>query len=312
MPDVPMNQMGRLQRIAETLKRLADEEVPERIVDVDESPLGDIERQLNRAIEALESRLQERLLFSIGPVVVFRWQNAEGWPVEYVSPNVSALTGYTDQAFLSREQVYSDLIVPADLPQVFEEVQRFSSAGVDWFVHEPYRLIRPNGGTLWVADYTVIRRDKTGNITHYFGYIFDITERMEQSVQLAQNELAMRKLKSPVLRVWDGVLAMPVLGAVDESRAAEMTETLLDSISGGSVKVSVLDLTGLEEVDAATMEHLVRMVRAVELLGCKCLISGISPAVARVVVSLGLDTTTLSTFATLQSALAHALKQARR
>ena len=67
----------------------------------------------------------------------------------------------------------------------------------------------------------------------------------------------MRKLKSPVLRVWDGVLAMPVLGAVDESRAAEMTETLLDSISGGSVKVSVLDLTGLEEVDAATMEHLV-------------------------------------------------------
>lgn len=126
--------------------------------------------------------------------------------------------------------------------------------------------------------------------------------------RLQKTEAAVQQLKTPVLRVWDGVLAMPVLGSVDEERAAHMTETLLQEVSSEAVSVAVLDLTGLDEVDGATMEYLVRMVSAVQLLGCKCVVSGISPAVARVIVGLGIDIRTLSTFATLQSALAHALK----
>jgi rsbT co-antagonist protein RsbR len=303
-----LTDVERIQRAAMVLKRLVDEELLERLVVVDDGPLGQLELTVNRTIDALDARLQERLLFSIGPVVLFRWRNSEGWPVEYVSTNVAELTGYTAEVFLERQQVYSDLIVKDDLPRVFEEVQRFSAAGVHWFMHEPYRLVRADGQTIWVSDYSVVRRDSAGAITHYFGYLFDITERIEEIGRLEKNEQIIRELKTPVLRVWDGVLAMPVLGAVDEERAAQMTDTLLQEVSSEAMSVAVLDLTGLDEVDGATMEYLVRMVRAVQLLGCKCVVSGISPAVARVIVGLGMDTTTLSTFATLQSALAYALK----
>lgn len=308
MSSVGLSDEERIVRIISVLKRLGNEELPDRLELGSDGLLGDLEREVNRTIDMTDARIQERLLFSVGPVVLFRWRNTEGWPVEYVSANVADLTGHSADAFMSRKQIYSDLIPKEDLPRVFEEVQRFSAAGSDWFVHDPYRLLRPDGQTVWVSDYSVIRRDSQGNITHYLGYLFDITDRIEELERLAKSETIIKQIKTPVLQVWDGILAMPVLGSVDEERAAQMTESLLNEVSGHSVNVAVLDLTGLEEVDGATMEHLVRMVRAVQLLGVKCVVSGISPAVARVIVELGIDTAMLSTFATLQSALGYALK----
>ncbi|MRG92379.1 STAS domain-containing protein [Polyangium spumosum] len=306
-----MDHAERLRRIANSLARIAEEAVPDLIQDIDEGPLGDIEQNLNRTIESLRTRKQERLLFSVGPVVVFRWRATEGWPVEYVSQNVIDLTGFPMEDYLAGALKYSDLVYPEDLKRVGEEVATFSASGAEWFAHEPYRLKRRDGRTLWIADYTVIRRDpESGQITHYFGYIFDITDRIEQSLALERNERALRQLKSPLLHVWDGVLAMPVLGAVDEARASAMTDALLAEISRGNVRVSILDLTGLEDVDAATLEHLMAMVRAATLLGCQCLVSGISPRVATIIVSLGIDVAKLSTFGTLSAALGHALGSA--
>jgi len=308
-----MEQAERLRRIADSLARLADEQMSDPIEDIDDGPLGDIERNLNRAIGNLSTRQKERLLFSVGPVVVFRWRAEPGWPVEYVSPNVTELSGYPTEDYLSGALKYSDHIDPEDLPRVGEEVATHSASGVEWFAHEPYRLKRRDGRTLWIADYTVIQRDPTtGQITHYLGYIFDTTERVEQSLALERNERTLRQLKSPLLHVWDGVLAMPVLGAVDEARAAAMMDALLAEISRSGVRVSVLDLTGLEDVDTRTLDHLIRMVRAVELLGSHCLISGITPRVASIIVALGIDVARLSTFATLSAALGHALGSAGR
>ncbi|HVK64218.1 MAG TPA: PAS domain-containing protein [Polyangium sp.] len=265
-----MNHAERLRRISTSLARLANEELPDFIEDIDDGPLGDIEQNLNHAIGSLSTRLEERLLFSIGPVVVFRWRATEGWPVEYVSPNVAALTGYPTEDYLLDKLKYSDLVYPEDLARVGEEVSTYSANGAEWFAHEPYRLKRRDGRTIWIADDTVIRRDPaSGQITHYFGYIFDTTDHVEQSLALERNEQTLRQLKSPLLHVWDGVLAMPVLGAVDEARAATM-------------------------------------------LGSHCLVSGISPRVASIIVSLGLDVAKLSTFATLSAALGHALGQAGR
>ncbi|MDC3961094.1 STAS domain-containing protein [Polyangium jinanense] len=308
-----MDQAERLRRISTTLARLANEELPDFIEDIDDGPLGDLERNLNRAIGSLSTRLEERLLFSVGPVVVFRWRATEGWPVEYVSPNVFELTGYPTEDYLLNKLKYSDLVYPEDLGRVGEEVSTNSASGAEWFAHEPYRIKRRDGQTIWIADYTVIRRDRaSGQITHYFGYIFDTTDRIEQSLALERNERTLKQFKSPLLHVWDGVLAMPVLGAVDEARASAMTDALLAEITHSRVRVTVLDLTGLEDVDAATLEHLMRMVRAVTLLGSHCLVSGISPRVASIIVSLGIDVAKLSTFATLSAALGHALGQAGR
>ncbi len=308
MRDEALSDIGRIQRVTAILKRLANEEVPKRLEVTGDDAIGELEREVNRTIEALDARLQERLLFSVGPVVLFRWRNSEGWPVEYVSPNVADLTGHSAEAFMSRRQIYSDLIVKEDLPRVFEEVQRYSASGTHWFAHQPYRLIRADKKSIWVSDYSVIRRDSEGAITHYFGYLFDISDRMAELNRLEKSEIIIRQLKTPVLRVWEGILAMPVLGVVDEERAAQMTDALLAEVSGQRVRVAVIDLTGLEDVDGGTMERLVRTVRAVQLLGCKCVVSGISPSVARIIVELGIDIAMISTFSTLQSALGYALE----
>ncbi|MDI1479764.1 PAS domain-containing protein [Polyangium sp. y55x31] len=303
-----MDHAARMRRIAETLARLVDEEVPALIDTIDDGPLGDIEREVNRTITSLVVRLEERLLFRVGPVVVFRWRAEPSWPVEYVSPNVLDLTGYPAEEFLSFTRTFSDLILPEDVPRITEELRTFEASRAEWFTQSPYRIRRRDGRTIWVSDHAVIHRDPwTREVTHYFGYIFDSTAHIEQSIRLQQNELALRKLASPVLQVWDGVLAMPVVGALDEARAAHMTDTLLQAITHGGIKVSVIDLTGLDDVDAPTLEHIVRMVRAAELLGSRCLVSGISTRVASAIVSLGLDVTKLHTFATLSAALGHAL-----
>ncbi|MDI3283483.1 PAS domain-containing protein [Polyangium sp. 15x6] len=305
-----MDHAARMRRIADTLSRLVDEEVPALIDTIDDGPLGDIEREVNRTITSFAVRLEERRIFRIGPVVVFRWRAEPDWPVEYVSPNVLELTGYPAEEFLSFTRTYSGLILPEDVPRVTEELRAFEASRAEWFTQSPYRIRRRDGRTIWVSDHAVIHRDPwTREITHYFGFIFDSTAHIEQSIRLQQNELVLRKLANPVLHVWDGVLAMPVIGALDETRAAQMTDTLLQSITHGGIKVSVIDLTGLDDVDAATLEHIVRMVHAAELLGSHCLVSGISPRVAAAIVSLGLDVTKLHTFATLSAALGHALRQ---
>ncbi|MDI1428972.1 STAS domain-containing protein [Polyangium sorediatum] len=304
-----MDHAARMRRITDTLARLVDEEVPPLIEVIEDGPLGDIEREVNRAVTSLSARLEERLIFRVGPVVVFRWRAEPGWPVEYVSPNVLDLTGYPAEEFLSFSRTLSDLIVPEDVQRITEELRSFEASRVEWFTQSPYRIRKRDGRTIWVSDTAVIQRDPwTREVTHYFGYIFDSTDHIEQSIRLQQNESALRRLASPVLQVWDGVLAMPVIGALDEARAAHMTETLLQSITHGAIKVSVIDLTGLDDVDAATLEHIVQMVRAAELLGSRCLISGISSRVAAAIVSLGVDVTKLHTFATLSAALGHALR----
>ena len=132
------------------------------------------EEELRKAFRLLE---QERKMFVAGPAVVFRWKNQEGWPVEYVSPSVKAVLDYSTEEFESGQVPYSEIIPKEDIERFTDEVRTNSESGVDLFEHEPYRLIRKDGKTIWVADYTTILRDEAGRITHYLGYIIDITER---------------------------------------------------------------------------------------------------------------------------------------
>lgn len=119
---------------------------------------------------------QERDMFVNGPVVTFKWRNEANWPVEYVSPNVKQILGFSSDDFLQGRILYSTLIHKDDLERVSNEVSNFSSINSERFEHQPYRLICNDGKIIWVMDYTTIIRNETG-ITHYLGYIVDITER---------------------------------------------------------------------------------------------------------------------------------------
>ncbi|EDP75526.1 diguanylate cyclase [Hydrogenivirga sp. 128-5-R1-1] len=120
------------------------------------------------------------LVMSSGPVVFFLWENSEGWPVKFVSPNVVNLFGYSAEEFLTGKVSYPELVHPEDLPRVAEEVKRYSEQGVSSWTHEDYRILTRDGKVKWVLDHTVPIFGRDRDITHYYGYLIDITEKHEQ------------------------------------------------------------------------------------------------------------------------------------
>ncbi len=117
-----------------------------------------------------------------GPVVLFTWAAQEGWPVEYVSPNISRF-GYTADDFLTGRVSYPSIIYSEDQERVAREVAQYSAEGLATF-EQDYRIVTAEGEPRWIYDYTTIVRDSTGTITHYIGYILDITERKQQEENL--------------------------------------------------------------------------------------------------------------------------------
>ncbi len=145
-------------------------------------------RQHIAHLEKENVRLHQRIerdqpFFLRGPLVFFTWRCADSWPVEYVSPNVAALLGYQADDFISGRVPYGTVVHPDDLPRVAAEVQTYSAEGRETFEQE-YRLIHANGDTRWIYDFTVVVRDTQGTITHYYGYILDITSRKQQEEAL--------------------------------------------------------------------------------------------------------------------------------
>ncbi|MDA8016423.1 MAG: response regulator [Thermoanaerobaculia bacterium] len=122
---------------------------------------------------------QERAIFIAGPVAIFKWRNLEAWPVEYASPNVGEILGYSAESFLAGDVSYAEIIHPEDLERVVSEVGSHSASGAERFEHVPYRIVRRDGRVIWIADYTNILRNEDGEVTHYQGYIIDITDRVE-------------------------------------------------------------------------------------------------------------------------------------
>jgi rsbT co-antagonist protein RsbR len=121
---------------------------------------------------------------------------------------------------------------------------------------------------------------------------------------IREQQATIRELSTPIIEVWPGVLTLPVVGHIDERRAGEMTMRLLTSVTTMRARHVILDLTGVERLDPATADHLLRILRAVPLLGARTMITGIHPDVARTFVELGLDLRTIHTVGTVRSALA--------
>jgi PAS domain S-box-containing protein len=154
-----------------------------------------------------------------------------------------------------------------------------------------------------------LSRIELGGKELIFAAARDITERKRAE---ALTRVMLREMSTPILRAWDGVLVLPVVGTVDAQRAADMMEALLGAIVQASASIAILDLTGVRSVDAATAGHLLTIVRAAALLGSQSLISGISPSMARTLVELGHGAEGFTTFGTLQSALEHAISRTPR
>jgi PAS domain S-box-containing protein len=144
--------------------------------------------------------LEGRNMFLAGSVVIFKWRNEEGWPVEYVSENVEGIFGYLASDWTSGKISYADILHKDDVERIGSEVRHFSESGASKFEHEPYRVIREDGEIVWLIDHTTILRNEAGDITHYLGYVVDITRRKQVEEELRKSEERYRSIwkNSPV------------------------------------------------------------------------------------------------------------------
>lgn len=111
------------------------------------------------------------------------------------------------------------------------------------------------------------------------------------------------EISTPVIRVWDGILALPIIGTLDSSRTQVVMENLLQEVVESGSSIAILDISGVPTVDSLVAQHLIKTVSATRLMGAECIISGIRPEIAQTVVHLGIDLSQITTKATLASAL---------
>lgn len=140
-----------------------------------------------------EELMKERRLFIGGPTVVFNWKAQEGWPVEYVSPNIADQFGYAPEDLTSGKIPYSTIIHPDDLARVAAEVSAYSIQGMTSF-EQTYRIIRADGCYRWLLDFTIVISGTDGVISNYLGYVLDITEHRKAEEDLCQSEERFRRL----------------------------------------------------------------------------------------------------------------------
>jgi len=136
-----------------------------------------------------------------------------------------------------------------------------------------------------------------------------LSKIQEQQKTIFQQQADLLELSSPVSKVWDNVLILPVIGTLDSQRTQVMMENLLEKIVETGCIIAILDITGVPTVDTQVANHLLKTVTSARLLGAECIISGISPAIAQTIVHLGIDLSSVRTKATLQDAMIFAMKQ---
>ena len=128
----------------------------------------------------------------------------------------------------------------------------------------------------------------------------------EEVIARQQDELL--ELSTPVVKLWDGILALPMIGTLDSARTQVVMESLLQRIVETEAEVAIIDITGVPTVDTLTAQHLLKTVTAARLMGADCIISGIRPQIAQTIVHLGVDLANVTTKATLADALRRALE----
>ncbi|MCX4703513.1 STAS domain-containing protein [Streptomyces sp. NBC_01352] len=176
--------------------------------------------------------------------------------------------------------------------------------------------LRPPVENLLVADLpdepTELVRDCTTALTVLMGTMRLVvleTALSEGQALIERQRLQLMEVATPVIKLWDGIVAVPLIGTLDSARSQVVMETLLEAVVDQHARFAILDITGVPTVDSLVAQHLMKTVAAARLMGAECVVSGIRPAIAQTIVHLGLDLGTVITRASLADALAYALHE---
>jgi rsbT co-antagonist protein RsbR len=151
-----------------------------------------------------------------------------------------------------------------------------------------------------------LQTQKINKLIDAFGInTFETFIKGREEVILRQTD-EITEISTPVIQVWEGILALPIIGTLDSARTQVVMENLLQQIVETGSSIAILDISGVPAVDSLVAQHLIKTVSATRLMGAECIISGIRPEIAQTVVHLGIDLSSVVTKASLASALKHA------
>jgi rsbT co-antagonist protein RsbR len=172
------------------------------------------------------------------------------------------------------------------------------------------------------AVFDALREESGTNIAGLSGALWEATELLDKlglhtikAFQLSREQVISRQqmelleLSTPVVKLWDGILALPMIGTLDSARTQIVMESLLQKIVETESQIAIIDITGVPTVDTLVAQHLLKTVTALRLMGADCIISGVRPQIAQTIVHLGVDLQGVTTKANLADALALALKR---
>lgn len=154
--------------------------------------------------------------------------------------------------------------------------------------------------------------DDIAALNHLLDMLGLFTAESYQSAReqiIARQQQDMLELSTPVVSLWDGVLALPIIGTLDSERSQSVMESLLNKIVETGSAIAIIDITGVPTVDTLTAQHLLKTVTAARLMGAECIISGIRPQIAQTIVHLGIDLAMIATKSSLRDAFALALEK---
>ncbi len=170
--------------------------------------------------------------------------------------------------------------------------------------------------------FTQIREEARGDIETLVAQMWAVTELLDamglyttEVYQKSRDEVIRRQqeelleLSTPVVKLWEGILALPLIGTLDSARTQVVMESMLDAIVKTNSRIAIIDITGVPTVDTVVAQHLLKTVTAARLMGADCIISGVRPQIAQTIVHLGINLMDVTTKATLSAAFLLALQR---
>ena len=293
---------------------VGDYSVRVEMPDETDTPLEALCLGINEMIESLEQRQleaeqNEEKIRMLSEQTITGLLIMQGGVFKYANERYFELIGHAREEVLGwgpREFVES-LVHEEDQMMVAEWAQ--NPPGPDEAQNLQWRILTKDGEVRWVDTY---RRAVMyeGEPAEYM-VTMDITERRKARDELETQSRAIMEMSTPAIRIWDGMLLMPLVGAIDTARSQQIITTMLESIADVETKVAILDVTGVPFIDTSVARHILNAVDGAKILGAEVIVSGFSPEAAQTLAQLGVDFSALRTSGSLKAAMQRAFEIVR-
>lgn len=222
------------------------------------------------------------------------------------------LLGFSLEELIGKDII--PLLYPGELRPPVDEYFRIAAEGGD--VKDYELVIQTRAGERRILEWNSYHRfAEDGSLIEVISFGVDVTERRQQEAEhralqeqvIAQQASALVELSTPLVPISDNIVAMPLIGVIDEERSSRIIESLLTGITESRAHTAILDITGVSVVDAQVANAIISAARAVRLLGARVILTGIQPSVAQMFVDIGPNFEHVTTCGTLQDGVAFAL-----